>query len=596
VGRTAGEKERRVTTIGNYATLLDMMRARAEDGHSNGYWFVADNEASPPFMSFQELERRARDIAAELSMIAPQGSRAIVICPPGPDFIAAFFGAVYAGITPVPVPPPGSEGIRQALGRLGHVIADASPEALIATSALVAASDAARLGATPTIGHWLAIDEVRPGSGDGWVPPRVTADDVALVQYTSGSTAAPKGVVVRHRQVLANLDAIRVSLALSASSTAVCWVPSYHDMGLIAFILLSMYLGSSACLIPPQDFLRRPAVWLETISKFGGAFSGGPNFAFELCTRRISESELESLDLSSWQVAFSAAELVRPEVLRRFCQRFGRQGFDPNALCPCYGLAEASVFASGSKPGSGVGVAWLNRRALEQGLVQPAKPGTADAVEVASCGRPPEGHRVVLADPETRSPANSGTVGEIWFEGPSVAAGYWGRIAESEEVFHAKLADREGTFLRTGDLGFLRDGELYITGRIKDLMIMFGRNIYPTDVEDAAQSVARTMRRGCGASFLVGGDSTDLVIVQETSEEDTTELSRLALAVRRAVLERLDIAVADIVFIRPRTIAKTSSGKLRRRACRDDYLAGRLDVAFQVQGSWNGLASKQGVP
>jgi acyl-CoA synthetase (AMP-forming)/AMP-acid ligase II len=563
-------------------TLVDALRERAAQDQGHGYRFVTAAGGVADSMSFAEVERRARDVAAEISVVAPPGARAVMLYPPGLEFIVAFFGALYAGVAPVPVLPPGVGDMRGGLRRLEQVVADADPAVVLTTGALLAARDAAGLVVSPAA-RWLGTDEVGQGRGAGWEPPRVLADDVALVQYTSGSTAEPRGVVVRHRQLLANLEAIRVSMGATADCTAVGWVPSFHDMGLVGFILEALYAGFSSYLLAPQDFLRRPALWLEIISRFGGVIGGGPNFGFELCTRRVTDSELAGVDLSSWRVAFSGAERIRLDVLRRFGARFGPSGFSPRALYPCYGLAEASLFVSGVRRDGGAAGAWVDRQGLEDGQARSAEPGAPEAVEVASCGQPAAGQRVIVVDGDTARPADPGTVGEVWVAGPSIASGYWRRPQESGEVFRATLATGEGPFLRTGDLGFVRDGELYLTGRLKELMIVHGRNIYPTDVEDVAQAVADCLRPGCGASFLADGDSSDLVIVQETSEADVGELRRLALEVRRAVHDRLNVPVADVVFIRPRTVAKTSSGKLRRRACRGDYLAGRLDAAFRLR-------------
>jgi acyl-CoA synthetase (AMP-forming)/AMP-acid ligase II len=573
-----------VTAGDGAASLVDTLRARAADDGGNGYWFSAEGAAAPSGLTFAELEPRARDVAAELSMIAPQGSRAVLVYPPGIDFIVGFFGAMCAGVAAVPVYPPGAD-LRQGLDRLEHVIADARPDVLLTTSALAAAANAAGAEVGPPGMRWLATDEVSHGLGDGWAPPRIPADSPALVQYTSGSTGDPKGVVVLHRQLLANLAALRSAMGLTTRSVAVGWVPSYHDMGLVGFVLAALHSGFSSYLISPQDFLRRPALWLEAISRFGGVVSGGPNFGFELCTRRVTDAELANLDLTSWRLAFSGAERVRPDALRRFAARFASAGFDADAWYPCYGLAEASLFVSGPRPRVGLASTWADRRALEQGQVSRAAPGADDAVEIASCGQPATGHQVVVVDAESARPAADGAVGEIWVAGPSVASGYWRRPQESGAVFGAALADGAGPFLRTGDLGFLRGGELYLTGRSKDMLVVHGRNIYPADVEDVAQAVSPSMRPGCGASFLLDGDSTTLVVVQETGEEDADELRKLALAVRRAVLERLEAVVDDVVLVRPRTLAKTSSGKLRRRACRDDYLAGRLASVFRLRAS-----------
>lgn len=562
------------------ATVVDALRDRVEDGGLGGYGFVTDG-AAPATMTFAELYDRARAVAAEVAGHAPPGSRAILLYPPGLDFVVALYGALLAGVVAVPVYPPSSTAtLAAAVDRINRVVEDATPELVLTTAGLAAIREAAGIEFGRT--HWLATDTVPGDAADDWLPPRILDDDLAVIQYTSGSTGTPRGVLLRHHHILSNLAAIQQTMGLTRDSVVVGWVPTYHDMGLIGYVLSAVRTGAWSYLIPPHDFLRRPAIWLETISRFRGTCAGGPNFGYDLCTRRIAPQERVDLDLSSWTVAFTGAEKIRADVLRRFAASFAEQKFDPAALYGCYGLAEATLLVTGARPGGGVGSVRLDRRALDEGKVALLAGTAPEGVEVASCGRPADRHEVLIVDPTTATPVSSGQIGEVWVRGPSVAGGYWRRPEESAEVFEARLADGSGPFLRTGDLGFRHDGELYLTGRAKDLLIVGGRNIYPTDVEEAVQAADRRLRSGCGAAFEVSDDDGErVVVVQETTEEDAAALRELAGAARAAVAQRLDIVPDGIVLIPPSTIPKTSSGKLRRSACRADYLAGRLPVRYE---------------
>ncbi|MEV4211225.1 fatty acyl-AMP ligase [Micromonospora sp. NPDC049662] len=565
--------------------MVDALLQRVEDGGSGGYGFVTDGAPVATTLTFSELYERARIVAAEIADHTPSGSRVVLMYPPGPDFVVALYGALLAGVVAVPVYPPSSTAaLPAAFDRLGLVVADCSAELVLSTASLVAIRDAA--GVMVGEVRWLATDAISGDGVDDWRPPRILGDDLAVIQYTSGSTGAPRGVVLRHRHILANLAAIQNAMGLTSDSVVVGWVPSYHDMGLIGYVLSAVHTGAWSYLIAPQDFLRRPAIWLETISRYRGTCAGGPNFGYELCTRRISPAEREDLDLSSWSVAFTGAEKVRADVLRRFATTFADQGLAPSSLYACYGLAEATLLVTGARPGDGARSVRIDRRALDASKVALLTESSADGVEVASCGRPASQHEVLIVDPAADTPLGPGQIGEVWVRGPSIAAGYWGRAEETDRVFGARLPDSSGPFLRTGDLGFLHDGELYLTGRAKDLLIISGRNIYPTDVEEAVQGADHRMRAGCGAAFDVSDDSGDrVVIVQETAEEDEAALRELALSARTSVARCLDIVPDNVVFIAPQSIPKTSSGKLRRAACRDDYLAGRLPVRYEWRPS-----------
>jgi len=348
-------------------------------------------------------------------------------------------------------------------------------------------------------------------------------------------------------------------------------------MGLIGCVMHPLYVGAAAYLMSPLDFLQRPVRWLAAISRHGGTCGGGPNFCYELCLRRISEEERSGLDLSSWEVAFSGAEPVRARTIRRFTETFAGSGFAPSAWLPCYGLAEASLFVAGAPARHGARLLRVDRAELALGRAVPVPEHGTGAVEIVSSGVASPGDRVCIVGAGTARPVEPGGVGEIWVRGDGVASGYWNRDAETGETFGHRLEGETGSFLRTGDLGFVHAGELFVTGRSRELIIVRGRNVHPQDVEDAAQTADPRLRPGCGAAFaLEAADEEVVVLVQETAVTDGQELERLLELVRERVLESQHVALAAVVLVGPRSVPKTSSGKLQRAACRQAFLAGEV--------------------
>ncbi|MES1244335.1 MAG: amino acid adenylation domain-containing protein, partial [Acidobacteriota bacterium] len=492
--------------------------------------------------------------------------------PPGLDFVAAFFGCLYAGAVAVPAYPP-----RSARGqpRLRSIAADCGASAVLTTSTVASRESLVERVPELSGARWLATDDLDESTGS-WQEPHLTGTDPAFLQYTSGSTAEPKGVVVTHGNLVHNEEVIRRSFGQSESSVVVGWLPLYHDMGLIGNVLQPLWCGGEAILMSPLAFLQRPRRWLEAISRYRATTSGGPNFSYDLCLRKIKEADRQGLDLSSWRVAFSGAEPVRSATMERFAEAFAPYGFRREAFYPCYGLAEATLFVTGGDPGEPFHARPLDPEALAENRVSVDPEGR----ELVSCGRPAAdpAQRLLIVDPSDLAMGAvcpPDRIGEVWISGPGVAAGYWNRPEETARSFGARLADGDGPFLRTGDLGFVMDGELFVAGRLKDLIILRGRNLYPQDVELTAERSHPALRPGCGAAFGVERDGEErLVVVQEV--ESAEGLEAMAGAIRQAVAEEHEAAVDDVVLVRRNTVPKTSSGKIQRRACRALYLSGSL--------------------
>ena len=564
------------------ATLIEMLRHRAERrGDDLSYTFLLDGETAEAQLTYAELDRRARGLAATLAREGVGvGERVLLLYPPGLDYIAAFFGCLYAGAVAVPAYPPRS---RRPSARLESIQESAGAKAVLAPAAVLAGLD--RQLARPAGVLWLAAEGA--GLADGaeeWRHPGVDGEALAFLQYTSGSTAAPKGVMLRHANLLANLEQIRLAFAQTAQERTVIWLPPYHDMGLIGGILTPLYAGNPAVLLSPVSFLQRPLRWLQAISRHRGTTSGGPNFAYDLCVEKIGEAERETLDLASWTLAFNGAEPVRAATLERFAAAFAPCGFRAEAFLPCYGLAEGTLLAASGRRGAGAAVAAFAAGELEQHRAVPAD-GAEPARVLVGAGVPPEGARLVVVDPESRAPLAAGEVGEIWIAGPAVAAGYWDLPEATAASFGARTADGDGPYLRTGDLGTLRGGgELFVTGRQKDLIILRGRNHYPQDLELTVERSHPALRPGCGAAFTVDGDGgrsggEQLVVVQEVRREQRRDdPAEIVAAICRAVAEEHEVTVHAVVLLRPATLPKTTSGKVQRAASRARYLDGTLDA------------------
>ncbi|HEY6321946.1 MAG TPA: fatty acyl-AMP ligase [Thermoanaerobaculia bacterium] len=584
-----------------WQSLVELGRARAATlGDQPLYTFLPERGGEDVAqLSYAGLDLRARAIAAALQRLGASGQRALLLYPPGLEFVAAFFGCLYAGVVAVPAYPPRSA---RTLPRLLEIARDARPAVALTTTEL-AAMIGGMAAQVPDLSalRLLATNAVPLDEAETWTDPGASGSTMAFLQYTSGSTAAPKGVMVTHGNLLHNEETIRQAFGQTAASVIVGWLPLYHDMGLIGNVMQPLYLGARCVLMSPIAFLQSPKRWLAAISRYRATTSGGPNFAYDLCARKISPADRTDLDLSSWDTAFNGAEPVRAETMVRFAEAFGGCGFQANAFFPCYGLAEATLFVTGGAgPGEVRGVprvAAFDRALLEAGEARPLPAADPASSTLVSCGCAWPGQELAIVDPATLTPCAGGAIGEVWLRGPSVAQGYWQRPVETAETFDGRLAkddpggSRAGAeaspapFLRTGDLGFLDGGELFIAGRLKDLIIIRGRNLYPQDIELTVERSHPALRPGCGAAFSIElGQEERLVVVHEhertpnDSPLDPESVEAIAEAVRRAVAEQHEAQVQQVVLLRAGTIPKTSSGKIQRRACRAALLGGRLAV------------------
>ncbi|WP_330214017.1 non-ribosomal peptide synthetase [Pseudomonas sp. Z18(2022)] len=557
-------------------TLVQSLQRRAAQTPDQlALRFLAETAEQGAVLSYRDLDLRARTIAAALQANAGLGDRAVLLFPSGPDYVAAFFGCLYAGVIAVPAYPPESTR-RHHQERLLSIIADAEPSVLLTTTSL---GDALlQLEGAPQL---LCVDSLSSEIAGNWVAPNLQDDDIAFLQYTSGSTALPKGVQVTHGNLVANELLIRrgFGIDLNPDDVIVSWLPLYHDMGLIGGLLQPIFSGVPCVLMSPAYFLGRPLRWLEAISEYGGTISGGPDFAYRLCSERVSDSALERLDLSKWRVAYSGSEPIRLDTLERFAEKFASCGFTPNNFFASYGLAEATLFVAGGTRGQGIPALRLDEQAL---AANRAEPGQGAAI--MSCGTSQPEHAVLIADPATLATLPDNAVGELWATGPSIAHGYW-RNPEATAKTFVQHAGR--TWLRTGDLGFIRDGEVFITGRLKDLLIVRGHNLYPQDIEQAIEREVEVVRKGRVAAFAVNDNGQEGIgIAAEISRSVQKILPPEALikAIRQAVAEACQEAPSVVVLLNPGGLPKTSSGKVQRSACRTRLADGSLDSYAQFPG------------
>ena len=562
------------------STLVELLNRRAANmPQSVAYRFLQDDLTVADELTYVGLAARARAIAMHLRRHAQPGDRALMLYPPGLDFLCAFLGCLHAGVIAVPAYPPRGHELD---ARVRGIAADADPRIGLAPAELVpiitAAAGPCDLAGLP----WLGTDAISASdasASNGWSPAPET---VAHLQYTSGSTAAPRGVVVTHQNLLRNLLDMHIGWRHDETSVLLSWLPHFHDMGLVYGLLGPLFAGVPGYLMAPLTFIQKPRRWLQAISAFGVTHSVAPNFAYDLCVRKVKPADREALDLSRWRVAVNGAEPVRAETLRRFTDAFAPRGFRADVFCPGFGLAEATLKVTASRAGEPPRVRNVDADALDRGDVRLDPVPGARVRTLVGCGWTDIDTEVVIVDPATRIACPADRVGEVWVGGTTIAGGYWGRPDDSAATFGATLADTgRGPFLRTGDLGFVCEKELYITGRIKDMLIIRGQNYYPQDIELTVESCHAAFRQNGCAAFAVEVDGEERLVVAAELEREARAVDREALAglVRQAVAEVHEINVYDTVWLRSGGLPRTSSGKIQRHACRlayPDGLRGRL--------------------
>ncbi len=566
--------------------FVDLLRFRAEHQADDlAFTYLVDGEDEKLHVTYAELDRRARAVAAALDAMGMSGERALLLYPAGIDFIAAFFGCLYANVVAVPAYPPRRN---RRMTRIQGIASDAGAKVALCTAKVV---EQVRdvIDQTPDLTnlHWVITDGLAQGVEDRWRHRHTHEDAIAFLQYTSGSTGTPKGVMLTHKNLMHNSAQICYAFEHTRSGTGVFWLPSYHDMGLIGGILQPVFIGRPNTLMSPMSFLQKPLRWLKAISRYRGTTSGGPNFAYEMCADKITEEQKAELDLSSWLVAFNGAEPVRPSTIERFSEAFASCGFRREAFYPCYGLAEATLIVTGGFKLYPPVVEHFDGKALERRMIVSARGGDTAARALVGSGSGLLDQRVVIAEPETCVQCSPGRVGEIWVSGPSVAKGYWKRPAETEHTFHAYLNESgEGPFMRTGDLGFINDGELFIAGRLKDLIIVRGRNHYPQDIEITVEQAHPRIRNGSAAAFTIEVDGRELLGVAAEIERRGREVADETIeAIRRAISTEHEVGADAVLLLKPGSMPKTSSGKIQRHACRAGFIDDSLDVLARWQ-SW----------
>jgi acyl-CoA synthetase (AMP-forming)/AMP-acid ligase II len=579
---TEGSTEDLDAGIDGYRTFVEVARRHAnERTHAPFLTWLENGRDESITYSFGELDLRARAFAARLqSLVADLGDdmSALIVTQPGPGFVLGFFGCLYAGIPAVPAYTPRKN---ETGARLSMLIRDAGARIVI-TDQVSGAALARLADELPEGLRIVTVEELDPSLADDWRMPAIDRDSIAFIQYTSGSTGLPKGVEVSHGNLIRNERMVVEAMGHDEKTVFVGWLPLFHDMGLIGNLLHPFYLGVRCVLMPPVAFVSNPLRWLQAISRYRATTSGGPNFGYDMCVNRISPEQRRELDLSSWQVAFNGAEPVRADTLDRFVAAFSECGFRRESLYPCYGMAEATLFVTGCRHARAPSVLRVDKRALERDRADVREDSPADTVRLAGSGIAYQDCDVRIVHPDTRMACADGDVGEIWVSGNSVAKGYRNRPELTEEIFRATIEGEDAGrhYLRTGDLGVLIDGELYVTGRSKDLIIISGRNHYPQDIEFTALSAHPALAECKSAAFSVesdDGEALAVVIGLGGNPPESGIPDALLHGIRAAITRQHGICARDIVVCRER-LPVTSSGKIQRGKCRQLYQGDGLDI------------------
>jgi acyl-CoA synthetase (AMP-forming)/AMP-acid ligase II len=601
-----------------FTNLIELLEYRAlSQPDRKAYSFLENGEIERKILTYSQVDREAKAIAARLQQIGQVGDRALLVYPSGIEFITAFLGCLYAGIIAVPVYPPRRNSSR---GRLESIVEDSGAAIALTTRDLLS-SIHERIESYPELSRmvWLDTDHTDESGASAWRAPNIDGNSLAFLQYTSGSTGTAKGVRVTHRNLLHNESLMKAAWENTERSFFVGWLPLFHDMGLIGVVLQSLYVGTPCTLLSPVDFLQKPSRWLQALSDYQAVITGSPNFAYDLCVRKVTPEQMKTIDLSRLELAFNGAEPIRIDTLNAFAEKFAPCGFRKEAFYPCYGMAEATLFISGGRKNRGIPFEIIDEEVMEVAhLAVLANNQTKRTKTIIGCGHAWGNETIVIVNPETRNVCSPRQVGEVWVSGTSVTDGYWQQPEKTAETFHAYINDTgERPFLRTGDLGFLReDGELFITGRLKDVIIIRGRNHYPQDIERTVeQSHHALIPDRCAAFSLVIDGEEKLIIAVEVERryrdrrqgkenaqaEERRKFQRrtepadpgfevtlerplvyeeIISNIRQAVVANHGLQVHNILLLRIGTIPKTSSGKIQRYACRKGFIEKTLTLIY----------------
>ncbi|MEC9093032.1 MAG: AMP-binding protein, partial [Planctomycetota bacterium] len=568
--------------------LVDQLNYWVEVKPENrAFGYLSDGENVTQTWTYAQLVVRAQSIAAELKNRKLKGQRVLLLYPPCIEFIEAVVGCQFAGAIPVPAFPPRKS---RNGGRIDLIAKDADAKLVLTNRDTISRMEM-MLDETECLKEIpiLASEEIPSDLADEYRPVAIKPGDVGLLQYTSGSTGSPKGVVLTHGNLIENCKMITHAFQIFDGGSGISWLPTYHDMGLVGGILNPLFIGCSSHLLPPLTFLAKPVRWLKAISELKATVSGGPNFAYQLCVDKVSEEEMEGLDLSLWEVAFNGAEPVRSSTLNAFNEKFARVGFRPKAHYPCYGMAETTLLVTGGHKQDQPDIRCFDRVELDKYKAVPVD--GQNGRELVGCGHTQPGETIVIVDPNTNQRLEDEAIGEIWVDGPSVGMGYWEKPEESAECFQASYNGSEEKFLRTGDLGFFSKGQLFVTGRLKDLIIIRGVNRYPQDIESTVEQSSLKLQGAGTAAFSVEVEGAErLVIVSETERSREKDWSAVIEDIRKDVTAEHDVPPDAVVMVRTGSIQKTSSGKIQRHACKAAFLEGSLKIIDQWV-SWDATAN-----
>lgn len=539
--------------------------------------FLKNGETEYQRLSYLLLDQYARSIAVFLQKQGLKGQRALLLYDTEYEFICAFFGCLYAEVIPVPL---GWSRRKQSIAKIKNIIQDAAVKILLTSEPLLSTihpllAQDLQLNSLLCLATDTIDNKLSTNASNLWLTPKIDDNQIAFIQYTSGSTSDPKGVIVSHGNLIHNQQMIKTSFGHSEKTIFSSWLPLYHDMGLIGNVLQPIYLGILGVFMSPLAFIQKPLRWLQAISQYKATTSGAPNFAYDLCVQKFDPSQCIGLDLSSWEVAFNGSEPVRAETMRKFSKIYGEFGFKPESFLPCYGMAETTLLVTAGDAKEKPVSCWFDEQTLKNNRRSLVNTSKQSAIEIVSCGRTWLNQKIVIVDPKTLIECESDQIGEIWVAGLSVTQGYWNNAVKSKQSFQARLANHDETFLRTGDLGFLLNGEVYITGRIKDTIIINGENHYPQDIELTVSSCHPALSSGIGTAFSVSvNDKERLIIVYEVNRSYIKEVDydHLLMLVREIVARQHGLSVYNCIFVKPSSILRTSSGKIKRQACRQLYL------------------------